>query len=125
MQQTIVLIIGGISGAITTFFLQKWGLSVVIASCIVGLIGALVGHFTKSAHLPLILFAGSFIGMTSTSIGTVPLMILAGALSGIIYKLSQNIDADFGGRLGVIAFVSTVISFYILLVIKKLIPIDM
>jgi len=122
MQQTIILMIGGIGGAITTFLLHKYGLSVVVASCVVGLLGAVLGHFTKSTHLPLVIFAGSFVGMTSTTVGSIPLIILGGALSGIIYKFSLNLFAGFGGLLGTIAFISTVLSFYTLLALKKFLP---
>jgi uncharacterized membrane protein YeaQ/YmgE (transglycosylase-associated protein family) len=125
MQQTFIIIIGGIGGAVITFLLQKYGLSGVVASCIVGLIGALIGYLAKSTHLPLIIFAGSFVGMTSTAIGTIPMIIIGGALSGLLYKLSLNIFAGFGGRLGTIAFISTVISFYVLLAIKKILPAKM
>lgn len=122
MQQTIILMIGGIGGAITTFLLHKYGLSVVVASCVVGLLGAVLGHFTKSTHLPLVIFAGSFVGMTSTTVGSIPLMILGGAISGIIYKFSLKLFVGFGGRLGTIAFISTVLSFYFLLALKKFLP---
>jgi len=120
MQQIFILMIGGIGGAVTTFLLQKYGVSVVVSSCVVGLIGAAIGHFTKATNLPLVIFAGSFVGMTSSSIGTIHLMIIGGALSGLIYKLSLNIFAGFGGRLGTMAFISTIISFYLLLAIKTI-----
>ncbi len=123
MQQIFILIIGGIVGAITTFLLQKYGMSTVVASCLVGLIGSLFGHYLKSSHLPLVIFAGSFVGMTSTSIGTIPLVILGGAFAGLIYNFSLNIFVWVGGRLGIIAFISTITSFYIILIVKKIISI--
>ncbi len=125
MQQTIILIIWGIFWAIATFLLQKYGLSVVVASCVVGLIGAVLGHFLKLPHLSLIIFAGSFVWMTSTSIWSIPLILFAWAISGLIYKFSLNIFAWFWGRLWTIAFISTVISFYMAIVLKKLISLKM
>lgn len=107
------MIIGGIWGAISTFILQIYGVSAVVASCLIGLTGALLGHFLKLPHLPLIIFAGSFVGMTSLSIGNIPLIVGAGALCGILYTYSLNIFAGFGGRLGTIAFISTTIMFFV------------
>jgi uncharacterized membrane protein YeaQ/YmgE (transglycosylase-associated protein family) len=120
MQQTLILILGGASGAIVTFLLQKYGCSAVVASCFVGLVGALLGHFLKLPHFPLVVFAGSFAGMTSLTIGTIPLILLAGALTGLLYSISLHIFVGFGGRLGTIAFVSTILSFYALFFSKKL-----
>ena len=123
MQQTIIFMAGGVLGAITTFLLQRYGISAVVASCLVGLTGALLGHYLKSPHLPLIIFAGSFVGMTSAAIGTIPMIILSGALTGLIFKFSLNIFAGFGGRLGTIALISTVTSFYVVLIVKKIMKI--
>ncbi len=119
MQQTVILILGGLGGAIATFLLQKNGFSVVIASCIVGLIGALIGHYAKSDHLSLVIFTGSFVGMTNPVIASTGLIVLAGAFSGFLYKISLTIFAGFGGRLGTIAFTSTLIAFYLLRAFKR------
>ena len=123
MQQTIILIIGSIGGAITTFSLQKYGFSSVVASCIAGLTGALLGNYLKLPHFSLIVFTGSFIGMTSTSIGTLPLMVAGGVLSGLMYSYSINMFKGLGGRLGTIAFISLAIAFYTLPALKKLLTV--
>jgi uncharacterized membrane protein YjjB (DUF3815 family) len=120
MPQTFILIIGGTGGALATFLLHKYGLSVVVASCLIGLLGAALEHFFKVHHLAFVIFAGSFVGMSSSSVATLPLILIGGALSGILYQLSTDIFKGFGGRLGTIAFISTVISFYFLLALKKL-----
>jgi len=118
-QDLFLFVLVGIIGAVATFLLQKQGLSAVVASCIVGLAGALVGHFLDASHIPLVVFAGSFVGMTSTSFGTIPLMIVGGLLTGVIYNYSLKIFEGFGGRLGTIAFISTVVAFYLLAIVKK------
>jgi len=120
MYQTILILIGGLLGAIGTFSLQKAGLSAVVASCCIGLLGALVGHLLKNDHLTLIIFAGSFVGMTSTSWGTWPMMAIGGLLAGGVYLLSLEVFAGFGGRLGTIAFLSTLASWALCLGISKL-----
>ena len=118
MQETILLIIASALGALATFLLHKYGISVVVASCIIGLLGAGLNYFIKSPHLALVIFAGSFVGMTSTAVGSISLVLLAGALAGLIYKYSLHIFAGFGGRLGTIAFISTVISYFFLKILK-------
>ena len=117
----LISIIGGILGAVITFLLQKCGLNIVIASCIVGLIGALFSEYFRLPHLGLVIFAGSFVGMSTFSLKAIPLVIFGGALSGLLYKLSLNMFVGFGGRLGAIAFASTVISFYLFSILKKFI----
>lgn len=121
MQQTLILMIAGAGGSLVTFLLQKYGCSVVVASCIVGLAGALMNHFTSIEHLSLVIFAGSFVGMTSISLGSIPLVIFGGILTGLLYQFSLKIFDGFGGRLGTIAFISTLVAFYVLLLLKKII----
>ena len=119
MLHTLLYIIGGIGGSLATFTLQKYGLSIVVASSIVGLIGAGIGSVFNLPHLSVVVFAGSFVGMTSVSIGTIPLVVLGGAITGVLYKISINYFVGIGGRLGAMAFVSTLASFQILLLVKK------
>ena len=119
MDHTLILIISGIAGAVGTFFLQKYGCSAVVASCLVGLLGALVGHLLKSPDIPLVVFAGSFVGMTSLALGSTPLMIIAGIVAAVIYKLTEKHFVGFGGKLGTIAFVSVMGSYYVIALLRK------
>ena len=100
MNLTFLILLGGLLGSVATFSLQKAGISAVIASCIVGLVGALAGHLLKNDHLALIVFAGTFVGMSSTSVGSWPIVILGGLACGGIYLGSLDVFAGFGGRLG-------------------------
>lgn len=120
MYQTLLILIGGLLGAIGTFSLQKAGLSAVVASCCIGLLGALAGHLLKNDHLTLIIFAGSFVGMTSTGLGSYPLVGLGGLVAGLIYLISLDVFAGFGGRLGTIAFLSTLASWAVFTGISRL-----
>ena len=115
MQQTIILIVGSTSGAILTYLLQKQGLSGVVASCLIGLAGAELGFLLKLDHLAEVVFAGSFVGMTETSMGSYGMIVLGGILTGVLYRLSMNVFEGFGGRLGTIAFISTVASYLLFL----------
>lgn len=106
-------------GAIGTFQLQKVGLSPVVASCIVGLLGALLGYWISSEDIPMVVFAGSFVGMTAVSIASFPIILLAGITCGIIYLLSEPIFVGFGGKLGATAFVSLVVIMFLFFVFEK------
>ena len=121
MNLTFLILLGGLLGSVATYSLQKAGLSAVIASCIVGLVGALAGHLLKNDHLALIIFAGSFVGMTSTAWGTWPMMVIGGLLAGGVYLLSLELFAGFGGRLGTIAFLSTILSWGLCAVLTRII----
>lgn len=109
MLNQLILIIASSLGAIATYLLHKNGLSVVVASCIVGLMGAFLGHIFNLPHLALVVFAGTFVGMTSTTIGSLPLVFLGGLVCGVVYILSLKLFVGFGGKLGSIAFLSTLL----------------
>ena len=104
-----LIIIGGCFGAIATYYLQKIGLNAVIASCIVGLVGALIGYFFKTEDITYVIFAGSFVGMTAISITSLPIICIAGTLCGVLYLFTENHFIGYGGKLGAIAFVSLII----------------
>lgn len=109
MITTLFIILGGCLGAIGTFQLQKMGLSAVVASCLIGLLGALVGFGMKNEDLAMVIFAGSFVGMTAVSVATLPIIISAGLACGILYVLAEPIFEGYGGKLGAIAFVSVAV----------------
>jgi hypothetical protein len=75
----------------------------------VGLLGALIGYGMKNEDLAMVIFAGSFVGMTTISIASLPLILLAGLACGILYVLSESIFVGYGGKLGAIAFVSLIV----------------
>jgi len=119
MLTTILIIIGGCLGAIGTFQLQKMGLSPVVASCGVGLLGALIGYLMKNEDLAMVIFAGSFVGMTTVSIASLPIMLIAGLACGTLYVLTEPVFVGYGGKLGAIAFVSVAIVLALFMVFRK------
>lgn len=119
MLTTLLIIIGGCFGAIGAFQLQKAGFSPVVASCTVGLLGALIGYWMKNEDLAMVIFAGSFVGMTAISIATLPIILIAGLACGILYLLAEPIFVGYGGKLGAIAFVSVGIVLVLFLVLPK------
>lgn len=119
MTTSILIIIGGCLGAIGAFQLQKAGLSPVVASCLVGLLGAVIGAWLNSEDIAMVIFAGSFVGMTTVSIASFPLMLLAGVACGVLYLLAEPYFVGYGGKLGAIAFISTAIVLSLFWVIRK------
>lgn len=114
MKETLLLILASFLGAIATFILRKYEVSSVVASCIVGIGGSLIGHYTKSPQLAFIIFAGSFVGMGDyKNFGGIYFVGIAGLLTGIIYQLTNHLFTNFGGRLGAIAFIGVVITYFI------------
>lgn len=113
MATSVLIIIGGILGALGTFQLQKVGVSPVVASCSIGLLGALIGYWMNSEDLAMVIFAGTFVGMTTVSIASFPIMLLAGLACGILYLLAEPIFVGYGGKLGAIAFISVVVVLFL------------
>ena len=109
MMGSILLVLGGAFGAVGAFQFQKWGVNPVVASCLIGLLGAIIGYFLGNEELTLVVFAGSFVGMTSVSLGTFPMVFFAGLICGVLYILMLPFFDGYGGKLGAIAFVSLTI----------------
>lgn len=117
--QHFVLILGGVVGAVVTFVLQRYGVSAVVASALVGLSGAGLGVLLSDSALPAVIFAGSFVGMTALSVATIPVIVFAGAIAGVLYIASENIFPGYGGKLGTVAFIAVVATIWAAGFLKK------
>lgn len=113
----IMILFGGCAGAVSTYYIQKMGCTPVIASCLIGLAGALLGYLVDSEDLAMVIFAGTFVGMTTVSIATLPIMVSGGLLCGILYLLTAPLFEGYGGKLGAIAFISLLVVFFLIQVI--------
>jgi hypothetical protein len=103
------MVLGAIAGAAATWLLQKYGTSAVVASSLVGLLGAGLGTYLSDANLPAAVFAGSFVGMTAIAVAPLAVVAIAGAVTGALYALVSRFEVctGYGGRLGTVAFIST------------------
>ena len=86
-------------GALLAFGFNAYlGLGGVLASGIVGLIGA---YFFKPYAVGI--FCGSFLGMTSPELFYGLTYIVAALLVGLLFVLAQDVWNGYGGKLGTIA----------------------
>ena len=118
----VFMVLGGIAGAVATSSLQrKYGFSAVVASSLVGLLGACVGSLASDVNLPAAVFAGSFVGMTAIAVAPLVAIAIAGAGAGTLYALVITFDVfpGYGGRLGTVAFISTFCIMWIATVLFK------
>jgi hypothetical protein len=113
MQTTIILMISSALAASATFFLHKNEVSIVVASCCIGLLGAGLEYLLKQPHLALVIYAGTFVGMTSAQVGNIYLVAFAGLMVGYLYHITGNYFPGFGGRLGALAFMSCLLVFFL------------
>ena len=92
-------------GATVTFLISvEFAIGSVVASGLVGLVGAAV----LKRHAVAI-FCGSFVGMSSPNIfAFLGWVLIAGAIAGLIFVLSRDVLNGFGGKLGTIAFAGAV-----------------
>ncbi|MDQ7917761.1 hypothetical protein RBU60_09255 [Mesonia sp. MT50] len=102
----------------TTYLYIGLGLSAVISSALVGVIGALVPKNFPSPHkgqsIRTAIYCGSFIGMGQAFLEHHYLFIaFAGLVSGIYFCISTNRLKGFGGKLGTLAFVGVAISYFL------------
>ena len=90
-----------LGGAVITFLASvEFSLGAVVASALVGLIGAAL---LKRLAVPI--FCGSFVGMCSPAVFASFLWVaLAGALAGVVFVAAGDTFDGFGGKLGTIAF---------------------
>lgn len=99
-------------GSLGTYFINKqYKVGVVVASSLLGLTSALIlpNIFLDGNSLAIALFCGTFIGMSTTSkLSTKISVIIAGVIGTVIYSYTAPYFAGLGGKLGLIAFGSSI-----------------
>lgn len=100
-------------GLLTCFYLNAlYGLSVILISCVTTLLIDFSLNDQKRITSPF--YCGSFAGMISSSLLKDDLHLLAlGICSVVVYQISKKFFIGFGGKLGSIAFVSSMLSYFI------------
>jgi hypothetical protein len=106
-KMAMLTVAATVVGAWATYeFNHSLALGAVVASAIVGLIGAAV--FPRHAAA---IYCGSFVGMASSSflMGFHDLMVAA-LIAGLLFSISEDVLGGFGGKLGTIAFCGVLIA---------------
>lgn len=106
--------IGAISAYVTFVLNNRANVGPVMASAIIGFFGAVVFLYVNggayAGYAPVI-YGASFIGMSSKK--TLPSFVMvlsAGMIFGVIYVFNINNFTGIGGRLGLTAFLSVLIT---------------
>ncbi|MBM7541066.1 hypothetical protein [Amphibacillus cookii] len=99
-----------IIGSIITYTLSiDFDLGPILAAALVGMFSALFLPNYQNA-----LYCGAFVGMScSTFLPNLFCILLAGLLTGITYILSKALFNGFGGKLGAIALIGTLMTSFI------------
>ncbi len=101
-----------IIGSLGTYFINKqYKIGAVAASSLLGLtFGLLLPNiFSNGNSLAVALFCGTFIGMSTTSkLSTGISVIIASVIGTLIYLYTAPYFAGLGGKLGLIAFGSSI-----------------
>lgn len=113
-------------GAFLTYIINlKLDTGPVIASAFIGTLGSLIPVIFRNIknrivkEIPPAIYCGTFVGMTSASIGATHwFIILSGFIAGILYVLSTNTFVGVGGKLGTIAFGGVAFVFLLSLIFR-------
>ncbi len=128
-MNTIILILVGALGAISTFYVsEQLKQGAVRASAALSLfVGSFFYFFPElfnsylSQHIPLVFIGASFVGMVSKQVlSNYILLGIAGCLFGFIYTNSSDFFQGFGGGLGTSAFIALVATFGVFKIVSIL-----
>ncbi len=99
-----------VGGILTCILCRDFKLGAVVGASLVGISAYLV---VPKYAVPV--YCGAFVGMTSNALlFTRSEVAIASVIAGIIFVLSSYVFGGFGGKLGTIAFISTIITSLIL-----------
>ena len=107
MRKAIAAFLAVLGTALITYTLKvDVALGAVLAASLVGLIAGIV---FPAVAVPV--YCGSFVGMTSSRLLVDHSeLALAGTIAAIVYLLTERAFIGFGGKLGTIAFIGTLLT---------------
>lgn len=123
--KSYILIFFVILGALSTFLINvKLETGPVVAAALIGTLASFTPAILRNKskkiikEIPSAIYSGTFIGMTSVSIGaSYWFIILSGFIAGLLYVLATNTFVGVGGKLGTIAFGGVAVVFLLTLII--------
>jgi len=124
IKDSVFIIIAAIAGAVLTRVLSEYKeIGVVKTSSIIGLIFVIIfdyQNFSISPYIAIVGFGGSFVGMSDKVRMKNRFVVgFGGLIFGVIYYLSLSRFVGFGGKLGTIAFVSSIITIGLFSLLEK------
>ncbi len=118
-----ILILVTTFSVLLTFYLQHLlKISAVLASSLPSLLFAIIFIYFFPNHLDyvVVFFSASFIGMSSKErLPTILSVILSGVILGLIYDVFLELFNGLGGKLGLMAMISVIITTSITNIFKK------
>ncbi|WP_299392056.1 hypothetical protein [uncultured Gelidibacter sp.] len=102
-------------GAVMCYLLHSsTDLGSVISATMIGVLASFIPLINKESEyfskVPIAIYCGVFVGMSSLEIApSIYLVIAGGLVSGLFYMLSKNLFVGMGGKLGTIAFGGVVV----------------
>lgn len=111
-------------GALSSYFINhELGLGPVLGASIVGLLASFIPNFNKQSiylqGLPTAIYCGAFIGMSHLKIADGYAFVLtASFFTGIFLMVSKSILQGVGGKLGALAFLGVVVTYFLLMLVK-------
>ncbi|WP_218157963.1 hypothetical protein [Pustulibacterium marinum] len=112
-------------GAVLTFCLNSYlHLGAVIAAGLVGVVASLVPLLSNRSlylkQLPVALYCGAFVGMSSDMVATsLGFVLVAGLVTAVFLVLSKSLLTGVGGKLGTMAFGGVAITSFIYFLLFK------
>lgn len=112
-------------GALSTYFLNhEIGLGPVFAAAIVGSLASFIPNINKQSvylqGLPTVIYCGAFIGMSGLHIANgYSFVLTASFFTGIFLMVSKSVLQGVGGKLGTLAFLGVVVTYFLLLLIHN------
>lgn len=107
LRHILMSFVTTVAGAWATYWISEHlNLGPVAGSALVGLMGALV-----SPAYAVSIYCGSFVGMSSAALlASLPELLLAGSICGLVFVLAEDTLNGLGGKLGTIAFSGTLLT---------------
>lgn len=103
-------------GAVLTYLLAvDLELGSVVAASAIGATFSIIPNVSRSrfaAKVPVAVYCGAFVGMSSADVAHSLLFVtISGIIAGFFLMLAKNLFLGLGGKLGMLAFASVVVTY--------------
>lgn len=103
-----------LAGCLACFYLQaRWQITPVVSAALVGLLGTFIPESKRIAqtHIHATIYSGAFVAMGSRGVDAgLGQIVVVSIIGSSIYFVLRSHFNGMGGRLGLIAFISSLLS---------------